>query len=328
MQPSPQAQIIQNLRAQVDAGLANLIDKKDPAQLYDAINYVLEGPGKRVRGILVLLCADLYGANFKVSMHAALAVEVFHAFTLVHDDILDHSDLRRGRETVHVRWDEATAILVGDYLAGFSVTLLSRIGNEGVSKALQIYSHMLAELCEGQILDLELETDKDATVEKYLAMIEKKTGALISAAMTWGGICGSATQDDLNLLAEIGWNLGRAFQIQDDLLDIVAADEKWGKKLGGDLINGKRTILLLESISRAKAEQKAFFESILTQGAMDESDVDKARQIMEDIGVLEAVRSSVILHSDKALALTQSLPAGASRETLKYLVRQLRERAH
>jgi len=316
------------LRKKIDAELTKLELGDQPAQLYDAVRYVLGGKGKRIRPVTVLLTSDIFGGDRVMTLPVAVAMEVFHNFTLVHDDILDRSKFRRGRETVQVKWDEATAILTGDFLIGLSAQLLSRADAAILPDLIRVYCDTMTALCEGQAQDMLFESADEVTVAEYLAMIEKKTGALFQSCLVLGGLCGGAGADELDRLKQIGWHLGRAFQIQDDLLDVTASDPKWGKPIGNDLISGKKTILLLDSIERAEGENLAFFLSALRPGGITEENVPLAREKMEALGVLEAAKASVIFHSDQALQFVEELPESRSRDTFEFLIREMRGRVH
>ena len=231
------------LRERIDNELNNLVDFAEPAELFDALRYVLEGKGKRFRPILTLLAAEMYGCDVNKAIFLALAMEVFHNSTLVHDDIMDRSAVRRGRESVHVKWDESTAILVGDYLLGLSYRLLSEGHQTRLCEMIVLHQHTLRMLCEGQFCDMNFEARTSVSVEEYLSMIDRKTAALLQSSLQMGGLAGHAGDEELDRLRVIGWHIGRAFQIQDDLLDLTAMDSRWGKPVGNDLIAGKKTFL-------------------------------------------------------------------------------------
>ncbi|MFQ5570162.1 MAG: polyprenyl synthetase family protein [Rhodothermales bacterium] len=321
------AEHVDRLRTLVNASLVPLVPQREPAGLYEPVRYVLAGQGKRLRPVLLLLAAEVFGVEPRRALPAALAAEVFHNFTLVHDDIMDHSDARRGRPTVHVRWGEDTAILCGDYLMALSYELLAQVETDRLPRMLRVYSRMVARLCEGQSLDQTFETRPDVSVEDYLHMIDCKTGALLQAVMEMGGLIGHASEEHLETLREIGKQVGRAFQIQDDVLDLVAEDTRWGKPVGGDLIEGKKTILLLLALERTQGEDRHWFSRIL-QGGLPSEDVPEARARMERFGVLDEGRSAVLHHTTSALEHLMTLPQGPASETLRWLIHRLRVRLH
>jgi len=319
---------IDALRIRINSEINKLVEPSEPTELYDALRYVLEGKGKRFRPILTLLAADIYGCEIENVISQGLAMEVFHNSTLVHDDIMDRSGIRRGRESVHVKWNDASAILVGDYLLGLSYRLLSEGSHARLSEMLALHQRTLRMLCEGQFSDMAFEARKHVSVEEYLSMIDRKTAALLQSSLQVGGLAGNADGEDLDRLREIGWHIGRAFQIQDDLLDLTAADSRWGKPIGNDLVTGKKTFLLLTALENSAGQDHAWFTAILDQGGLPEGDVSEATVKMENLGVLEAAKTSVIFHSDESLRIVSSLPQGQSRESLCYLIRQMQQRLH
>lgn len=316
------------LRRRIDEALAALVPERDPPELYEPVRYVLSGEGKRFRPLLLLLAAEAYGAAPERALPAALAVEVFHAFTLVHDDIMDHAPERRGRPTVHVRWDESTAILCGDYLMGLSYDLLARTETTRLAEVIRTFHEMVGHLCEGQTLDKVYEERAEVSVDDYLGMIDRKTGALLRASLELGGIVGGAGETGRGVLRALGAHLGRAFQIQDDLLDLVADHEQWGKVIGGDLREGKKTYLLLRALERAGDGDRAWFARIVTQRGLPEAEIPEARERMERSGVLEDAREAIRSHTALALRCLDDLPPSPAVETLRWLVLRMQARLH
>jgi geranylgeranyl diphosphate synthase type II len=316
------------LRALTDEALTTLVPAQEPAGLYEPVRYVLAGQGKRLRPVLVLLTAEAFGVAPPQALPAALAVEVFHNFTLVHDDIMDKAEARRGRPTVHVTWGTDTAILCGDYLLGLSYELLARVETPRLPQMMRVFSDMVARLCEGQTLDKSFETRDDITVADYLHMIDCKTGALLQASLELGGLIGHASEEHRARLRTLGREAGRAFQIQDDLLDLVADDARWGKPVGGDLMEGKKTLLLLEALERAEGAERAWFARIHHARGLPAGDVDEARLRMERLGVLAAASAAVERHTGAALAQLEALPPGAALDALGWLLQRMQARMH
>lgn len=290
---------VQRLRQDVNAALRALEPRRTPALLYDPVRYVLEGEGKRLRPILLLLTAEAFGTRSEAALPAALAIEAFHNFTLVHDDIMDHAERRRGRAAVHRRWDTGTAVLAGDLLVVRAYDLLAEAEGD-LAALMRPFRYMARRLCEGQAYDKEFETRLDVSVDEYLEMVDRKTGALLSAALEIGGRCGRCTDAEAKALRAAGAALGRAFQIQDDLLDLTADSERWGKPVGGDLMEGKKTFLLLRALERAEGEERALFERAATEGGLPEAQVTEARRRMRALGVLEDARRAVSHHTESA----------------------------
>ena len=346
-QPPVERPLAERLRADVEAGLAALGLPAEPASLYDPVRYALSSGGKRLRPVALLLAAEAFGgpAARRRALPAALAVETFHNFTLVHDDIMDRAETRRGRPCVHTRWGEAEAILAGDLMHGLSVRLLGQTDfgqtdfgqtdfgqtdagtAERGAQARALFDRMVVRLCEGQALDLAFETQAGVSVEAYLAMIDAKTGALLDLALELGALVGGADAAALGAMRRAGHSLGRAFQIQDDLLDLTADHADWGKTIGGDLVAGKRTFLLLRAVERAAgdAAEAAWWARAL--GGLPEADVPEARARMARLGVLadaEAAVSDCVATGTDALA---ALPDGEAADALRALALSLVGRA-
>lgn len=322
------AQLVESIRTEFEDALGALDIRKEPVLLYDPARYILESGGKRLRPILLLLTARALGAPLSDAMPAALAVEVFHNFTLVHDDIMDNATTRRGRETVHVKWDEATAILSGDYLMALSYDLISQVPTVQLPQALGAYHKMVRALCEGQAMDKAFEERKDVVLDEYFKMIQGKTGALIEAVFEIGAIIGKATREEQERLVQLGAHVGRAFQIQDDLLDLTAENHKWGKKVGGDLLEGKKAYLLLRALEIASDKPLAFFQEIVANNGIEESQIPLARQYMEDIGVLTDAATAVLEHTQKAMECLDVLPDCAAKVAIRWLLLRMQERIH
>jgi geranylgeranyl diphosphate synthase, type II len=321
------ADLVGSLRQMVEDALPGTLTNTSPKELYDPVRYVLASEGKRLRPILVLLAANLRGGRVEHALPAALATEVFHVFTLVHDDIMDRSATRRGRETVHVKWDESTAILAGDYLLGLSFDLLTQTAHTDLRQLLEVFHRTVRLLCEGQALDKAFEARTDVSLDEYMAMIDRKTAALLSCGLEMGGVIAGVDPDGRRALREAGHHLGCAFQVHDDLLDLVAHDESWGKPVGGDLIEAKKAYLLLTALSMARGEEHAFFERIARNGASAE-DVQHARVIMERLGVLERARQTVAYHTGKSLECLRVFPESPGREGLEWIIERMRSRSH
>jgi geranylgeranyl diphosphate synthase, type II len=312
-------------RAKVEEAIATAVPDGHPAELYEPARYVLQAGGKRLRPILTVLSAEMFGGRGAEVLPAAVAVEVFHNFTLVHDDIMDHADTRRGRPTIHARWDESTAILVGDLLMGLAYGHLSRLSPAVVPEALGRFSVMVRRLCEGQSLDMTFETRKAVSIDEYLAMIDGKTGALLACALELGAIIAGAGPSRREEAGRVGLDIGRAFQIQDDLLDLTASDTRWGKTVGGDLLEGKRTYLLL--LARERAPEAELLDRVF-EGHLRPDEIAGVRNLMDELGVLDDTRNAVIFHTNAAIERLEAVPASAARRSLVDLVRAMQKRLH
>ena len=240
-------------------------ETKEPKNLYDPIHYILGLGGKRMRPVLTLMSAEVFDADYKKAMPAALAVEVFHNFSLIHDDIMDDAPLRRGNETVHEKWDINTGILSGDAMLILAYQYFEKYEPSVFRDLAKLFSKTALEVCEGQQWDVDFETRDDVSIADYLKMIEYKTAVLVAAAMKMGAIIAETSEENANLIYDFGLNLGLAFQLQDDYLDAFGNPETFGKQVGGDIIENKKTYLYLkahEFASVKQAEQLAHLFSI------------------------------------------------------------------
>jgi geranylgeranyl diphosphate synthase type II len=322
------AEQVDSLRALVNNALTELVADARPEVLYDPVRYVLEGGGKRLRPVLLLLTAEAFGVDTKRALPAALAVEIFHNFTLVHDDIMDHADERRGRPTVHLKWDPETAILTGDMLMALSYDLLSQVETPHLVKLLDVYHAMVERLCKGQALDKAFEKQTETSVEDYMRMIDCKTGALLEAVFELGGLIGGARPPERTALRKVGRRVGRAFQIQDDLLDLTADDDRWGKQVGGDLMEGKKTYLLLRALERSESRDHAWFRRVVSNGGLPAEDIPEARSRMERLGIFDEAEAAVNEYTEGARDQLAILPDSKAADTLHWLIDRMRARMH
>ena len=304
--------------AEIGSGLQDLLQDQQTGQLYDSVRYVIAGGGKRFRPMLLLASSGVFGVPRRDAMSLALAVELVHNFSLVHDDIMDHAATRRGRETVHVVWNTDTAILCGDILLAMASECISQ-SVSGVSARLsQIFGRTVRELCEGQALDM---AGEDLITEDYLHMVDGKTGALLSASLEMGGIVGHASEEDCRALREAGRSIGRAFQILDDLLDVTADDRRWGKVHGGDLLEGKATYLLTEVRQRAVGADADFFARVRPGAGLKAEEIPHARARMEALGVLEEAHQ--LVHHYTSVALAQINVLSGNTDELRALIHHM-----
>lgn len=234
------------LLEQIEQAIEQIHYPSHPESLYAPISYIMSLGGKRVRPTMLLMAVDLFNADIKAGIPAALAIETFHNFTLVHDDIMDNAPLRRGQQTVHEKWDVNTAILSGDVMMVEANKHLTTVNVSVLKPALDTFNATAQGVCEGQQLDMEFESRQDVSIEEYVDMIRLKTAVLLGGAMKLGAIVANASTDDAELIYTFGENLGIAFQLQDDILDVYGDPEKFGKQVGGDIISDKKTFLRLK----------------------------------------------------------------------------------
>ena len=242
-----------------------------PAELYEPMNYILQLGGKRLRPVTTLLAANLFIEDVSLALPAAKAIEVFHNFTLVHDDIMDKAPLRRGQPTVHQKWDDNIAILSGDTLLIEAYNHFLEGNYANLSALLTVFNQTAIEVCEGQQLDMNFESRDDVTIDEYINMIKLKTSVLVGGALKLGALVGSASDTEADLIYNFGVNLGIAFQLQDDYLDCFGDPEKFGKQVGGDIISNKKTFLMLKALELDSSE--------LLQGWVDKKDFDASAKV-------------------------------------------------
>lgn len=273
--------------------LFKVLGSQEPSILYEPIKYVLEGDGKRIRPILLLLSCRSVDGQMDACLDAAVAVELLHNFTLVHDDIMDQDDTRRGRPTVHKKWNSDIALLAGDGLVALAYQSLLRTQSPRIAEIATLFTNGITELCEGQALDLEFETRADVGLDEYLNMIEKKTASLLSISAKIGAMIGDGDEAEMEALGNFGKNLGRAFQIQDDLLDITTDEDVLGKTFGSDVKRHKQTYLLVHASTQADENTKKNLNSFLSKTTIARADIIEIRSLFERIGSIKAAQAAV-----------------------------------
>ncbi len=254
----------------------------EPKNLYEPIDYILKLGGKRIRPVLTLMAADIFSSDFKRALPAALAVEVFHNFTLIHDDIMDAAPLRRGKATVHEKWDTNTGILSGDAMLILAYQYFENYEPIVFQKLAKLFSKTALEVCDGQQLDVDFETRNDVTIPEYINMIRLKTSVLVAAALKMGAIVAEANDENANLIYDFGLNLGLAFQLQDDYLDTFGDPETFGKQVGGDIIENKKTYLYLKALEVATEDDKGKLAYLYRKKLADSADkISDVQRIFE-----------------------------------------------
>jgi geranylgeranyl diphosphate synthase type II len=285
----------------IDLILKNSLVGRIPSSLYQPGSYILHSKGKRLRPLLVLLSAEVVGGEFKQVYNAAAAVEMLHNFTLVHDDIMDNADKRRGRLTLHKKYDNSTAILVGDSLLSVAYEYLLKDCNGNAKEVISAFTKGLVDVCEGQSMDTDFEIKKSVSIKEYILMITKKTAAMAEMCCKIGSIIGGGDIKQIIDLSNYGKNLGIAFQIQDDLLDISADEKEFGKTIGGDLVEGKKTFLFIKALEKAKGENRNSLLKIVVNKGIRKNQVNKYRLIYEQLGVIDDARNEIKEYTNKAL---------------------------
>lgn len=281
---------------------------KEPKNLYEPIQYILELGGKRIRPVLTLMATDVFEGDCKKALAAATAVEVFHNFSLVHDDIMDDAPLRRGHETVHEKWNINTGILSGDAMLILAYQHFEEYEPEIFRELAKLFSKTAIEVCEGQQYDVDFETRDDVTLDEYLKMIEYKTAVLVGAALKMGAIVAKTSTENAELIYDFGRNLGIAFQLQDDYLDAFGDPATFGKQVGGDIIENKKTYLYLKTIEFANEEVREQLLQLYSIQPADPSDkIDSIKNLFESTGAVEATRTAIESFTAKAFQCLDQL---------------------
>ncbi|MDC8005932.1 polyprenyl synthetase family protein [Aureisphaera galaxeae] len=286
--------------------LQTVVSQEEPAQLYEPIKYILQLGGKRLRPTLTLMTADFFGGNGDRAMNAALAVELFHNFSLIHDDIMDNAPLRRGKETVHEKWDVNTGILSGDAMLILAYRLFEDYEPEMFRKLAKLFSKTAIEVCEGQQYDVDFEERDDVTIAEYIKMIDYKTAVLVGAAMKMGAIVADASESCQEGIYEFGRNLGIAFQLQDDYLDAFGDPKNFGKQVGGDIIANKKTFLYLKALegsSDSRALRNLF--SITPEDPSDK--IETVKGIYVSSGAAHATEEEIERYTKKANTVLEGI---------------------
>ena len=312
----------------INKEILNLDWKREPYGLYEPIEYTLAAGGKRVRPQLAMIASQLFGGKDEEVLPAALALEVFHNFTLLHDDVMDKADVRRGRPTVHVKWNENTAILSGDQMLIEAYKLLSGVPAAKLPKVLQLFNKMATEICEGQQYDVDFESQEHVTIDEYLKMIRLKTSVLLANALQTGAYIAGANDQAQEALYQFGINIGLAFQIQDDILDVWGDPATFGKAVGGDISCNKKTFVYLEAMRRLGNEAKGKeLQQWYSQVLEDNTEkIAAVKEIFEQSDVRTACEKVVENYTHKALALLDQLPQNQATEQLRKLADKLNTR--
>ena len=301
------------------AHLANKVTLKEPASLYEPIDYILTLGGKRLRPVLTLMSADFFGGNYKQALDASLAVEMFHNFSLVHDDIMDNAPLRRGHQTVHEKWDDNTGILSGDAMLILAYQLFETYEPKIFMQLAVLFSKTALEVCEGQQYDVDFETRNDVTISQYIKMIEYKTAVLIGASLQMGAIIAEASQSCQEKIYAFGKNLGIAFQLQDDYLDAFGNPLTFGKQVGGDIIANKKTFLYLTALQKSTPAEAQELSSLFATMPKNPSEkITAVKEIFVCSGAAKATEDEIARYTNTSISLLQDIKISQQhKDTLK-----------
>lgn len=292
----------------VENAIRELHLKQTPVGLYDPVRYLLASGGKRLRPSLVLLSADMFGGNPLDAVHAALSIEIFHNFTLVHDDIMDNALIRRNNPTINARWGNNTAILSGDSMCFLAYGELLKSKPEKLTELLMIFNSTALEVCEGQQLDMEYENNNQISIKDYLEMIRLKTSVMIGASLKIGSIIGNADESNAEHIYKLGVNLGLAFQLQDDLLDLYAELKDFGKEVGKDILYNKKTYLYLKAIEIADQDSVDTLKYWMSQdSSKPEEKIKTVKEIFEKNNLREITQNQIDQYIFEANSILENL---------------------
>ncbi len=313
-------------RKKINAILQGTVRNRKPSSLYIPAAYIINSEGKRIRPFLVLLSAGAVGGNFSQVYNAAVAVELLHDFTLVHDDIMDNAEKRRGKLTLHKKYNKNTAILVGDSLLSVAYEYLLKDCNGYSKSIISSFTNGLIEVCEGQILDTDYETRKNVSLSEYLFMIKKKTASMVKMCCEIGATLGGGKEKEIKGIANYGLNIGIAFQVQDDLLDIIADENKFGKRIGSDLIEGKKTYLFIKALEKARGEDRKLLNKVVDNKGIRINQVKKYKELYERLEVIADARKIINYYTKKALNSLNVIKKISDKEILVWLADGLLKR--
>lgn len=291
---------VQTLGSYIEEAVSTYRFPAEPANLYDPLRYFMTLGGKRIRPALTIMAGNLFDIPKEQSLPAALCIEFFHNFSLIHDDIMDLAPVRRGKPTIHTKWNNDIAILSGDVLFTEAYEQLTAYSDERLALLMKRFNTTAKEVCEGQQMDMDFETAVHVTEEAYIEMIRLKTSVLLGCALEFGAILGRQSETTRQLLRDFGIQLGIAFQIQDDLLDLYADPEKFGKQVGGDILSNKKTLLLLTAQRLASANNDSRVADLLNMPA-DQQKIETAKLLFEELGAVKQVEEIMNSYYQQAL---------------------------
>ncbi len=276
---------------------------KEPKELYEPIKYILSHTGKRIRPVLTLMACDLFSGDMEKALPQSIAIELFHNFTLIHDDIMDDAPIRRGKETVYKKWNTNIAILSGDTLFALAYQFAQQADENKLARILTIFNKTAIEVCEGQQFDMNYETQNDVTVEQYLEMIRLKTGVLFGASLKIGALIGGACNEDAQMLYDFGLNIGLGFQLKDDLLDTFGDETVFGKKTGGDILTNKKTYLFLHALEMADENDRSRLLDLYNSNDINgEEKIKTVKKTFKELKVDDATNLEIDKYFEKGMS--------------------------
>ena len=307
---------IEQLQYLVNKAIADTKYIEQPAELYEPISYLMQLGGKRMRPVLVLIATEMFDGNVLKALDAAIGIELFHNFTLMHDDIMDKAPLRRGKPTVHAKWNESAAILSGDVMFVEAYKLMIKVDDSILREVLAIFSDTASGVCQGQQADMNFEKRDDVSLPEYLEMIRQKTAVLLAGSMQIGALIGGAVPDQANLLYEFGENLGLAFQLQDDILDVYGNPEKFGKQVGGDILSNKKTFMLIKAKQLATGDTESELDKWLNRSDDPFAKIETITSIYNLLEVRKLAEIEMEEYVNKALRALDLISVDRSKKDL------------
>ncbi len=304
----------------------NIIE--EPVSLFEPIRYILEDGGKRLRPVLVLMATNIFKEDIESAILPAIGVEIFHNYTLLHDDVMDDADIRRGRPTVHKKWNQNVAILSGDAAAITAYMYLVKCKDKHLRESVDVFNKVAMDVCKGQQYDMEFEKRTDVTCEEYTNMIYLKTAALIAGSLKLGAILGDATKEESQLFYNFGKYLGIAFQLQDDYLDVYGDVSVFGKNIGGDIVSNKKTFLLIKAFELAKGEVRTSLEEWISKNDFNSQEkIERIRGIYNELEVDKITQGEIMKYINLSLDILQKIDVDESKkEGLYEMVNIVKER--
>jgi len=319
--------LIKDLQTRVDDAFSEIRLPSTPVNLYDPIRYTLGLGGKRMRPLLVLASCQMFGGEISDAINPAIGIELFHNFTLLHDDIMDDAPLRRGKETVYKKWNANIAILAGDTMFALANKFMIRTRPQAISLVVELFNQTAIEVCEGQQYDMDYEHFDHVTIDNYLEMIRLKTAVLLATSLKTGAIVAGADSTDCDFIYQFGINIGLAFQLKDDLLDVYGNQEKFGKVTGGDIISGKKTFLYLKALEAAGSEADNFRHLYSSQDLDSRNKIVKVKEVFDRFNIKQLTSTLIEEYYQKALHDLSCISlSGEAMESLREYTAGLMER--
>ncbi len=319
---------IETLQQRLEQSIKEIEFNQEPATLFDPISYILSIGGKRVRPLLTLLTHSLYCDDVTKAVKPAIGIEIFHNFTLLHDDLMDQSDMRRGHLAVHKKWNDNTAILSGDAMLIEAYRYIAQVDKELLPEVLNLFSDTAMDVCSGQQFDMDFEQRLDVTESEYLEMIRLKTAVLLASALKLGAILANASAEDAVCLYTFGIHIGLAFQIKDDLLDVYGSSDKFGKNIGDDIVTNKKTYLLIKALELATGDNKDALNHWVSTESFDPAEkIEAIKEIYGTLGIQSLAENLIDKHYEEAIKALEAVSVEDVRKAeLKNLMTKLMNR--